>query len=851
MQINEEIILIASRKIPENENVTLLDALTILGEFQQTDLSFLWFLENLHKFQHNATREVAIGEIEKKLNDTWMSVNPNLYSSLIAEFMENIFLDKNFCTNAFLYKIYNIQALIIQQLYPSFHPDFFHTLIKYPKDRFYGFLRAFNHSMEQNSSIMLKDPERIKSATLENGSQQLLVQTILNDISNGVEGSYSALGTIVEWIDQDLITSSGIIGILFQHLNSLKLADDGLISLKNYLKRNHPLDILADFIRSTPIIQALTNLVNSDISNITSKNICELLKVLVLPLIDTPLAINFLEIENTLFMKPWFNVCADAADFLGKFFDFHREFAENIVDSCLTKLTETIKTPSPEQDLVLKKVISVVTSLSQKELTLSTILLEIASQIDPVQNPEGCATILTAISEVDFSNDSTEHLIQVLNLFRPLLSVRLPIKSVHFIAIANYSKLMIPIILKNNYVESALELFKTCSLVALNVSLDTREITTEYLLNSLMEISKNFSKRILSIDGIIDIVVELIKSKIPELLLTASHVLYVSNAQIREEIYISSLKQFLEVISDAKLSTNIKLLKAQYCFISNMNFLDINSDFNSILKDFFSNVKEYVNKNTYSNYVNASIKTLGVDSFQFFWDDLKYLDKKVYIAIAKVAQLLEKVEDRCHVALLLLDYSHSISLSEYRSRSRSDDEITNELFYSACLEFFIKSDVFHHLEFERQKEILFLVGETVSKTILSYELIIDVTLFLNCAANEQTLPFMLFLCKNLGLIFSHRPKPKKDIEKAKEFLHRILCLSRKQLKINPNLFFRTTEKSYRGSQISAALRLEYIRCASCESDEEFERRAAALENEMLKTYTISDDEDSEGIEELV
>ena len=836
--ISENLILIAGNIVQPEDPLTKLDALSLVNDFFKDVQNMSWFLENLHTVEHEYTRGIILGNVADHIHTSWANIDPALYEQLIQEFFTEIFSDEHYMQKQFLCKIYQIQADLVYQFYPETIPHLFQEIVLVPKPHFYGFLSSLALSLHANSSIIYRDIDGLKQRMLEDGSQMLLLSTVLNDVEQGVADAVQAVSSLVEWVDISILNSLEIVQKLFSLIHIPACVEDGILCLLNFLKRPNSPESLAEFITQTDIAVTLEQILNENVTQKTALNIATLIVIMVCPLVETEIADMFFNSAKFLLGYDDMNVSSQIIKFWKPYVKSHPDKAEDIANITLEKILAVIESEKPDKDIALQDPLSLLKSTAMVAKSLTEQMLTLSTQLDPSENMSGCAALLAALVK-SISDNEPQLEMETIKLFRGLLEVEVSgMESSYFIAIACYSKMAGPYIDDPQNKEFAIELFRVGANVAITYNDDICTLYHNYLQDTLIKITNSYPADIFEIDGIDDIICSFISSgqeKLLKMAITLSHELPTDD---RMELYTSCLTAFNEELSSAEILTS-KAVRPIFEFITGMNIQDCDS-IKPGIREFLVSTKTIPeqNRNFLPLYVKAAVKTLGVDSFDLFWDSVNALEWDIIGEIAEAAIGIENPEELLKIGEMLLSRLHLVPIQNIGMYPVSDQELSFTDFHIKCALYFMRSGVYPLMNEEGQLAIINELSDIISQINISYDLTSEILDFEDSVMNERIMAATMVNSKIMGYICSKKEKDYKERSQAEALLYKYFRFSRHQIAISKEIYTGLIDRAYRGSLIPPSLRMEYSEIALLEDDDEFEAKVHEFIQHLLQRYTL-------------
>lgn len=836
-KLSEEFLLIAGNIIQVEDDMLKFDAIFEVHRLMVHQDIFLWFLQRLHEFEHPYTRGIAIGKIADIIHTSWNNISPELYDQISEEFFNSIFTDPNYDRPDLRLKIYQIEADIIHQFYPERWPTFFSEIVQVPKPRLYGFLAQFNISMYSNASIMFRDNSKLQQSMLTDGSQLLLLQTVLNDTANNEPGAATAISNLVEWIDQSIIYNLGVIQTFFNLLDEEDTCEEAILCILNFIKREHPVDQLSDFIEETGIAERLLTIVQQPVSVSVSKNIAEIVEHFA----SLDLGEPFYEIGKILFMSENVEVNGKATEYIRAYAAEHEESIEEIAELSLTKILQVIENPTAEQDILIKKPLSILTSLAAAGASLSDNLLSIAKEVDYEENMAGCAAIIAALMLFFQDSKDIDSLISVVNTFEHLLEIPPPYNFSHLSAISNYATLSKPLLNKPECTDFAISLFEQCVRVASNYDLALGNENIENIFQAINLIAKYHTENVLQLDEIAQILNCFIESKDRILLQTANFIISALDESERAEKYEECLNYFLECIQEDAENSNKNCFSPIFEFIGEMNLSDCDALIPEVT-EFFEQTNEIIaaDRSAYALYVRSSVKILGTDAFRFFWDSIKSIEWEAFTAIAEASLTIDDQEEILIITNVLLEKIRTVPLSQQKNRPRNNESLMAEEMYIACVRFFMRSGVFPLLDNNGQHSVIRAINDVISTLMPSYELMTEIIVFMDTIITPENLELTLVHSNLLTLMLSPRKKPSADREACKALTEVYIDFSHKQAMMNPAVFVNSADRAYTG-QLPTTMRMDYFVTVATEDPVEYEQKKAQLIELILASYDLGEE----------
>ena len=646
--LSEELILMYKKEIPLGEGMDLLIVLETLSDTNNVN-SFEWFLSNLHNFKTKTAREFAVNNIYQFVRTSWIMIPQSLYGVLVDEFFTNIFKDQNYEEKSFIPSIFKTQNLIVHELYPKYWPEFFNTLIQGPKINMYYFLIYFNLSMYDNSSMHKRNVDEFQNNCLIDGSQEKILTVLVNDTLNGVELASNALISTVEWISLSILINQELINLFTQLLTKKETCVIGLKIFIKIFKRPIPLDLRCELFAHLNI----TGLIEEIISNFNNANdiviLCaNLLFSIGQNITNTNHVNSILPLALNLFQIPDISITNFMYLLLIKIFAENPQLSAQCFPNLLLKITNSIAlccssfsgnssqaNVNVDADQILEKALRTFLSATKnsnediiallvnltKDLNSSNII-EIASLITALQSI--FSTSEYGLNDKSDSNDPIEHrkqeiILSTSQIFAPFLSINPPFTTAHYIAFSNYLKIINSVIRKldpefiSQIFMKSLELlfFSDENLNALYEKKDLCEI--------IGTICQSIPDIIIQIPNMSEILLKFIQSFDNSLINAASTLVTMINPTDREQFYISTLQYFSDILNQ-KYVTN-DFINTILDFWQHAKTDDL-QQFQSILSQFFSALysSTKINNVMYTNFVKASVSTIGINAFEIFWN---------------------------------------------------------------------------------------------------------------------------------------------------------------------------------------------------------------------------------------
>ncbi|EAY19504.1 hypothetical protein TVAG_136350 [Trichomonas vaginalis G3] len=837
--MSEELLLIYGKKLNVDDMDTQMEVFFFVPNFISNAANLGWFLENLHSFKHQYTREVSLGYITHFIHGSWNMINPNLHDDIIAEFFIKIFEDPNFMQPSFLTKTYDTQADLVHQFYPEILPNIFNEIVKSPKNHLYGFLSAWKYSLYSNSSVFVRNNDAILQKMLEDGSQMLLVETVIKDLESGIDGSSKAFSTLVEWIDSSVLGCLSILGDIMALFQIPEATDSAIMSLTNYMKRPDSLDAIVDFVNSSQIATILGEILTSDCSELKMMHICELINVMVTPIVETDEAEQFLEIAKLLFLQN-VKISNLITDFIRLFAKSHPDYVDVIANATLEKLLEIIQSDRPDKDLEMQSPLKLLKSLSLTTSNLQQEFITLSSGISPSENIDGCAALLACLTDI-VPNEP-----EIVAMFNGLLEIESNIESPYVIALGCYAKMAIPFIRKPENIDFTLQLFEKCAQTVIMLEEANATHIDDYLFKVISIVCKLYPQGVFNIENFEQIIFAFVISGRAVLLDAARSVSNQLPPDSRVIVFSACANHFAEIFSDLTKLQNDSITPI-FDFIAGMNLSDCDQSVYKLLANFISAVKEIPDQNKLylSSYAKAAVHVLGTDGFPLFWDMLGMIDWEVFASIADAAVSLSNQDDIKTIGHLIISKLTTVPTGNESPIHSSDNQDMYKQFHISASLFFIKSNCFHLLEEDDQKAIICLFSDVVSRYVADYSVISEIITFENSILTPENYDLMVVSSATVARIISPEPKEADEREMAADLLRKYFAFSRHLALIDRQLFVDGASGACQGSSSCQPKRQEYAEIACIEDENEFNTRVEQFISEAMETFVLGLEEEQE------
>lgn len=841
MEMSEELLLIYGKKMNCDNLDVQMEVFFFVPAFLNNVNNLDWFLNNLHGFKHPYSREISLGYVTQFIHGSWNMINPALHEQIVTEFFTNIFNDPNYMLPAFLPKIYDTQADLVHVFYPDVIPNIFQEIVKYPKEHLYGFLNAWKYSLYQNSSVFIRNHDLILQKMLEDGSQMLLIQTVIGDLDKNVSGSTKAFATLVEWMDSSVLSCLSILSGIMSLFQIPSAIDYGIMSLTNYMKRPDSIDAIADFLNSSQIVGIINNIISNSCSEQTAMYICDLLNAMVLPIIHTDEAIQFFDIAKVLFLSS-VKISNKISDFLEVFARTHPESAGDIANATLEKLLEIIKSERPDKDLEMVNPLKLLKSITTENLAQDFITL--SSQISPSENIEGCAAILACIT--DIINNQPE----IVTMFNAILDLDASTESPYVIALGCYAKISIPFIRQANNIEFALNLFNRCAQTVILLHQESVSHIDDHLLKVISIVCKLYPEAVFNIEGFEDFIVAFITSGKALLLEAARSVSNQLPVEARNEIFVACANHFGEIFGDLTTLNNDSITPI-FDFIAGMNLDSCDQAVYATLAEFITAAKSLpdANKLYLSPYARAAVHVMGTEGFPLFWDMIGVLDWEVFASVAEAAVNLSNPEDIATIGRIIISKLTTVPTGNELPIHSSDSCEMFKQFHTSAALFFIRSNCFNLLEDGEKQQVICLFSDVLARFDATYAVVAEIITFENTILSPENYQLMVVSSATVAYILSPEQKEFDERNSAADLLRKYFAFSRHLAMIDRSLFLDCTSGACQGSVLRPAKRQEYSDIVCIEDDAEFAARVEAFIAEAMETFVVGMEEQEEAADE--
>ena len=684
VELSEELILVSKGEIPEPPGLTVVSALTQIERLSLKVDSLQWCLSHLHSLHHECCREFTVGLIDSFVSKKWNEIPSDWYGLLVSELFTNLFSDSEYQAPPFLHKIYKIQTVVASRLYPRVWPDFFRVLVAAPSAHLFGFLCEFNMSLYDRSDDELRD---FQNATLVDGSQELLLTTIIGDAVNGNAEACEALVSSVEWMDFNLLLSEHYLERLFQMLEHEHSLVYGLKVLTHIFRKSMASEVRLELVESSDLAGRLGLILEKT----KDANVCECMANLVLasarPIVYPEVSLKFVTVAMNLYSLPLLNVTSTIKVFLDALLESSPKIAGSLLDRLLNKIQDTIALRAECSDQILTFALSLLLQACSKvDGGVVDQFVTLLQRIDQVENVVGIATLLSSLKAVLELNDKVELRIRIATLCVPILRIPPPYGPPHFIAVANYGLLVEPCFDSLDHGLIA-ELF--CQSVRL-IMCDETSFERTSLMEVIGLLCKNHPQLLLQIPGVEKAILSFIETGVSELLSSASAMLRFVDPETRMQIYHHSLQVFAERLKTSSWSPSCVI-----GFLLPMNLHGCEK-FAPELLSFVASLQGLCLNDAvlYSSFVEAATNALGPSVFPVLWNEEELLilpDNSVFVVEA-AASLMdlpsqdERLGQVCELISATIE-AHLQHDEEQFWHVNSDEEVVRRRFCEAVVKF--------------------------------------------------------------------------------------------------------------------------------------------------------------------
>ena len=690
VELSEELILVSKGEIPEPPGLSVVSALTWIDRLSLRVDSLHWCLSNLHSLRHECCREFAVGLIDSFVAKNWNEIPAEWYGLLVSELFANLFCDRDFQAPPFLHKIYKVQAVVASRLYPRVWPDFFRVLVTAQSAHLFGFLSEFNLSLYDRSDDDLREFE---NATLVDGSQELVLTTIITDVVNGNSEACEALASTVEWMDFNLLLSEHYLERFFQMLEHEHSLVHGLRILTHIFRKSMASEVRLELVESSDLAGRLELVLHKT----KDADVCECMANLVLasarPIVYHEVSLKFVTVAMNLYSLPLLNVTSTIKVFLDALLESFPKIAGTLLDRLLNKIQDTIALRSESTDQILTFSLSLLLQACSKvDESVVDQFVSLLQRIDQVENVVGIATLLSSLKAVLELNDKTELRIRIATLCVPILRIPPPYGPPHFIAVTNYGLLVEPCFHSLDHGLIA-ELFcQSVRLVMGNETTTENSFERASLIEMVNMLCTNHPQLLLQIPGVEKAILSFIHSGGAELLSSASSMLRYVEPNARMQMYHHSLQVFAE-----RLKTSPRSPSFVIAFLSPINLRGCEK-FAPELLSFVEHLQGPCLNDTalYSSFVEAATSALGPSVFPVLWNQKELLilpENAVFVVEAAESLIGLPSQDArfgqvCELILATIE-THLQREEEQLWHVNSDEEVVTRRFCEAVVKFLV------------------------------------------------------------------------------------------------------------------------------------------------------------------
>ena len=723
--LSEDLIVFCSDTQAQKDDIDMsLAAHVSLEKAKNSYQSFEWCLANLHDLQTKKGREFAINTIYRFINSNWYQIPESIYPRIIEELFTNIWKDENYQDKEYHPIIYETQNRAIFFLYPKYWSDFFDFLLNLPKPNLYGFLSSFNYSILTSASPLRRNIDEFKNNCLNDGSQAKILQTVVNDVLNGVEGAESSLISTVEWVSFSLLKDSDLIALFAQLVSQSCTCSTGLQIFITIFHRPIGQDVLYELVTQLQLDEIIQQIVtncegNTEIIVLCSELLFSSFSKLVSSEIPSlfDLISNVTEISMNLFMFPDKNSTSTNKSLLLCIFNTYPMLIPDYLPKMIEKILSSISLNSEDSYYITQASLNLFfIAVKTSGVDIVPHLFSLAEGLNPNENISEFATLLASLNELlpnPEDDGSVNELLQPLaELFSPLLTIQPPYCAPHFVAMTNYLQIIQPIV-GNIDPEIRSQIFVKCiELIMCKECEITVPNDRDKLIESIFEICSQNPEFFVTIPGLKEMIPDFIQSEDPYLIKSAALISSTYDPEERYQLYSQALEFFadylkLSIAPQQEKSEKSKLMEMFTSFNSNVRnvlyflILAKTDDLESlkpILMTFFSTLyKEKYhevfddNQSSFTLFCNAAVKHLGFYSFEIFWGTSKFITEYENAAVIVNASidLAENAtyDDNLKQVFQLINNVVDHIYSSKKSMKRSYEEMQMKEFCRASADF--------------------------------------------------------------------------------------------------------------------------------------------------------------------
>lgn len=685
--LSEELILRSKGEIPNLSSRNVVEAITQVDTLSKRIESLHWCLDNLHSFQHNSVREFSFGIIDYFVSKNWELIPDSLHELLLGELFTHIPSDPEYQKPDFLQKLYKIQARIAAHVYPSEWPDLFRVVASMPKQHLFGFLIEFGSSLYNYSQ---DDINILVTSTLADGSQELILQTILEEILTGNSKACDALVPTVEWMDTTLLINTRFLEMLFQMLEHESLVLCGLKTITQIFRKPMATEILLELINQFNLSHRLEVV----LENTQNGDVCECMATLILaavrPIANQETALQFLSVATKLYSVPVLNATSSIKVFLSSLFGSAPQIIASVLPVVLNKISATVALKSDEADQILVFALSLLFEACSKigEDAIE-ILLSLLKQMNPATDVIEIATLLSSLKTVLEPHDNPKVRIAIATFCAPILRLPPPYEPPRFIALANYA-LLVESVLDSLDPSLVGALFCQCvRLLFYDENIRNNFYDRKNLMEVVEKLCQSHSTVLLQVNDVEKSIEAFVQSGEDLLVSSASHLLKGIDPASRIRIYHDTLTLFGEMLRDGRVNPWVVL-----SFLKPLNF-DAFDEFTSELSHFMECLQDLCLRDDllFSSFVETATSLLGIRAFPFLWkhqEELMVPENAVFIVEAIERQPIEdeNIAQICQIINGTIE--HALTNPEQcHFQKLSDEEAMKRRFNAATIRFFL------------------------------------------------------------------------------------------------------------------------------------------------------------------
>ncbi|OHS92954.1 hypothetical protein TRFO_12138 [Tritrichomonas foetus] len=778
LPLSEDLILMGKRQIPLPEGIDSLLVITSLGNTKNFE-SFHWCLSNLHNFRSIYAREFSLRNIYNFITSSWIQIPVELYPILADEFFTFLFQDPNYLEQSFMPLIFKSQNLIAQELYPKYLPDFFTTLLSFPKDRLYGFLRTFNFSLYDEASMHSRNITEMLNNCLADGSQARILETIVNDVLAGVEQAKDPLVSTVEWVSLSLLLNSQLLELFAKLLTQAETCSLGLKIFYKIFNRSISLDYRIELVNAMHLLKLIHEIVKNSSENeeilvlATKLMYCATNKLTL-----TNLAPEILELALNLFMIPNKETTSLMYNLINLLFNSNSHLIPQCFPSLMAKIANTVSLQTADADLILQNSLRAFVNASMKtNCDVVSQLMSLASDLNLSEKIVEAASLIAALNVVLSSFDEetiSPIILSIVQQFSPLLVINPPFIPAHFIALSNYLSMIKPVLPLIDPPFRAQVFIACMNLINSESSANSAPCDRQNLIEAVRDVCEAIPQLIIQIPYVKSNLLQFIQSGEHDLMKAGSFLISVLTPEERFEMYNKCLEIFSIMIGQ-----NIKIrINSILDFWTVAKTDDLPQIYSSLTNFFVAliNSNRKISDQKFTTFIQATIQTLGIDAFHIFWNSPEittFENAAIIIQAAMPLSQLPSDDPRLGQIFQLIKNVYKLKSHSKQIKRKSDEVLSMEQFYICAANFLIL--IIPKLNPESQNSALFYLIQMMVNLQLPAERMNQIVLFLltspESVVNEIDAFFETFLrlLKNFS---------KHELENYGELLFNLIKLLR-------------------------------------------------------------------------